>query len=219
MIAPVSEVDVVNLCHQVDNVNRRYDDPMAAGTRDALIDAAAHLLDKGGVEAVTLREVGRQVGVSHNAPYKHFASKEALLAAIAARELTRLGEARAEASRSNPAPAAALRASMHDYVAWALAYPARFKLVFGRWSTDSEELAEAAHTAYAALIDIVAAAQDAGELPAGDPVRLSSLLRALAHGAADLAFAGHLASGGKGNASPDELVDDLFDHLRAVAGG
>ena len=45
------------------------------------------LLDEGGVDHVTLREVGRRAGVSHNAPYKHFESKEALLAAIAAREL------------------------------------------------------------------------------------------------------------------------------------
>ncbi|WP_291410022.1 TetR/AcrR family transcriptional regulator [Actinophytocola sp.] len=52
------------------------------GTRESLVDAATALLDEGGVAAVTLREVGRQVGVSHNAPYKHFASKELLLAAV-----------------------------------------------------------------------------------------------------------------------------------------
>jgi AcrR family transcriptional regulator len=56
-------------------------------TRDRLVDAATELLDEGGPAAVTLREVGRRAGVSHNAPYKHFADKESLLAAIAAREL------------------------------------------------------------------------------------------------------------------------------------
>lgn len=190
---------------------------MVPGTRDALIDAAAELLDRGGVEAVTLREVGRLVGVSHNAPYKHFSSKEALLAAIAARELSRLSAARAAAAEENASPEAALRASMHDYVAWALTYPARFKLVFGRWTIDSPELTAAAHAAHDALIDIVATAQRAGALPPGDPVRLASLLRALAHGAADLASAGHLAAGGKGHAGPDQLVDDLFDYLGGAA--
>jgi AcrR family transcriptional regulator len=186
---------------------------MVSGTRDALIEAAALLLDQGGVEAVTLREVGRQVGVSHNAPYKHFAGKEALLAAIAARELVRRDAALAATIKRGKSPEAALRAAMHDYVAWALRSPARFKLVFGAWSIDSEELSAAAHAAQTALVDLVAATQESGALPAGDPVRLTSLIRALAHGAADLAFAGHLAADGKGNASPDQLVDDLFDHL------
>jgi Tetracyclin repressor-like, C-terminal domain len=97
---------------------------------------------------------------------------------------------------------------MRNYIAWALEYPARFKLVFGAWSIDSEESHIAAQTAQTTLVDLVAATQDAGALPAGDPVRLASLVRALALGAADLA-AGHLASEGKRHASPEELVDDL----------
>ncbi|GAA1667197.1 hypothetical protein GCM10009765_15850 [Fodinicola feengrottensis] len=61
---------------------------MAVNTCDALVEAAAKLLDGGGVAAATLREVGHRAGVSHNAPYRHFPDKEALLAAVAARELT-----------------------------------------------------------------------------------------------------------------------------------
>jgi AcrR family transcriptional regulator len=189
---------------------------MPPDTRNALLDAATRLLDEGGVEAVTLREVGRQAGVSHNAPYKHFASKETLLAAIAARDLARQGAVLTTTIAKN-SPEEALRTAMHNHVAWAFDYPARFKLVFGTWSIDSEELRVAAHTAYTKLVDLVAATQDAGALPAGDPERMAALLRALAHGAANLASTGHLASHGKGHASPDELVDDLFDYLRGAA--
>jgi AcrR family transcriptional regulator len=53
-------------------------------TDKRLIEAAAKLLDAGGEEAVTLRTVGHTPGVSHNAPYKHFANRSALLAAVAA---------------------------------------------------------------------------------------------------------------------------------------
>ncbi|MFR9767307.1 WHG domain-containing protein [Nocardia sp. SC052] len=81
-------------------------------------------------------------------------------------------------------------------------YPARFKLVFGAWTIDSPELATAAHAAQEAQIDIVARCQAAGDLPAGDPIRLAALLRALAHGAADLAAAGHLAADGKATPTP-----------------
>ena len=76
---------------------------MASDTRDTLVAVAAQLLDEGGPEAVTLREVGHRAGVSHNAPYKHFADKEALLAAVAAfeREEHKLSPARiAEHARS-----------------------------------------------------------------------------------------------------------------------
>jgi AcrR family transcriptional regulator len=190
---------------------------MPPRTREALIDAAMQLLDEGGVSAVTLREVGRRAGVSHNAPYKHFASKEALLATVAARELDRRREAFEASVARRRSPQAVLRAAVHQYVAWALEHPARFKLVFGRWSTDSEELGAAAESAQSVLVGIVADAQGAGALPAGDPVRLASLLRAAAHGAADLASAGHLEAKGKGHASPQQLVDDLLGYLGAAA--
>jgi AcrR family transcriptional regulator len=182
---------------------------MASSTRDALVDAAVQLLDEGGPEAVTLREVGHRAGVSHNAPYKHFTSKEALLAAVAAGELTRQGAAVATATT--------LRSVLHGYVGWALAHPARFRLVFGAWSTGSEELAAAAETARAALIALVAEQQRAGRLPDGDPERLAALLQALAHGAVALTLAGHLSPGGKGHAGPGDLVDDLLGHLAAAA--
>jgi AcrR family transcriptional regulator len=188
-----------------------------ASTREALVEAAAQLLDEGGVEAVTLREVGRMAGVSHNAPYKHFAGKQALLAAVAARELRGLYAALRESIGHAQSPRIALRAVLHDYLSWALRYPARFKLVFGPWTIESAELAEAATLAQATFVDLVVGAQEVRALPPGDSVRLASLLRALTHGAADLAFAGHLAGTGKGNAAADDLVDDLLEYLQGAA--
>jgi AcrR family transcriptional regulator len=186
---------------------------VVSGTRDLLIDAAVCLLDEGGVDGVTLREVGRMAGVSHNAPYKHFASKQALLAAIAARDLAR--ESAAITAQITPAtpPAEALRLVLRRYADWALEYPARFKLAFGAWQAVYPELDQAARGAQAMLTGVVFAAQETGALPAGDPERLAALLRALAHGAADLASAGHLAPDGKGHAGPGDLIDDMLRYL------
>ena len=114
------------------------------------------------------------------------------------------------------ATATTLRSLLHVYVGWALAHPARFRLVFGAWSTGSEELAAAAETARAALIALVAEQQRAGRLPDGDPERLAALLQALGHGAVALTLAGHLSPGSKGHAGPDDLVDDLLGHLAAA---
>jgi AcrR family transcriptional regulator len=174
-----------------------------------MISAAIDLLDAGGPRAVTLREVGRRAGVSHNAPYKHFASKEALLADVAARELAQLAQAAAGLHD--------LREALKAYVAWALAYPARFRLVFGPWTTPFEALGEAAGAARDTLRHHVETAQRAGLLPQGDADRLTVLLQSVVHGSVDLALNGHLAVGGKWNTAPDGLVDDLLRHLQASA--
>ncbi len=52
-----------------------------------MLDAAAGLLEEGGLGAVTLRAVGERVGVSRQAPYNHFADKATLLSVLAARYL------------------------------------------------------------------------------------------------------------------------------------
>ncbi|GAA1289393.1 TetR/AcrR family transcriptional regulator [Pseudonocardia aurantiaca] len=186
-------------------------------TRSLLIAAAADLLDAGGRESVTLREVGHRAGVSHNAPYKHFANKEALLAGVAAEELTKLGDALAALRKDNLPEGEVLRVALREYVAWALTHPARYRLVFGVWSTPFEDLAVAAESSHSTLIAIVEAAQRAGQLPPGDTERMTALLQALIHGAIDLTVIGHLAIGGKGNADADGLVDDLLRYLHASA--
>ncbi|MDF3335868.1 helix-turn-helix domain containing protein [Mycolicibacterium septicum] len=58
--------------------------PVGQLARRALLDDAAELLGAGGPAAVTLREVGAREGVSRGAPYRHFADKESLVAAVAA---------------------------------------------------------------------------------------------------------------------------------------
>ncbi|MDB5426258.1 MAG: TetR family transcriptional regulator [Phenylobacterium sp.] len=180
---------------------------MVQNTRDALISAAARLLDRGGPAAVTLRAVAKAVGVSHNAPYKHFHDKQDLLAAIAARELSRPGLSNAAAPTD---PVQALRRMAQAYVDWAQHHPERFKLTFGPWRGGTDELGVSATAARGRFVDAVVRAQAAGQLVAGDPERVTALILALAHGAADLALGGHLSREGKGHADPGDLLDDLF---------
>ena len=60
-------------------------------TRSALLGAAAGLLEERGIEAVTLRAVGERAGVSRQAPYKHFADKEASVVGGSGRVLRAVG--------------------------------------------------------------------------------------------------------------------------------
>jgi AcrR family transcriptional regulator len=58
--------------------------------REALVEAAVDAVREGGPEALALRELARRVGVSHNAAYRHFADREALVEVVAARAMEAL---------------------------------------------------------------------------------------------------------------------------------
>ncbi len=190
---------------------------MAKDTRSMILQSAADLLDEGGVEAVTLREVGRRAGVSHNAPYRHFNDKLDLLAAVSAREFAMLAAAQADLSKNGRA-VTRLRDAIQGFAAWALDYPHRYHLAFMAWGPEHEALKRAAEASLAGLQTLVMIAQSEGDLPDGDPARLASLLLATARGAVDLALAGHLSANGKGRADPRDLIDDLLAALSAKAG-
>jgi AcrR family transcriptional regulator len=101
-----------------------------AVTRRALLDAAAHLLDAGGPEAVTLREVGARAGVSRNAPYRHFADKEGLLTAVAGESWDRLADALKSISATDSAPSTRLRQALMTFVELGRKRPHLYQLMF-----------------------------------------------------------------------------------------
>ncbi len=95
-----------------------------------LIKAAFQVIGKMGVDGLTLREIARRAGVSHNAPYRHFKSKEDLLAALATDSLRQLTTSVREAVGAEPKKDLRLRAAARAYLEYALKNPARFNLTF-----------------------------------------------------------------------------------------
>ena len=161
-------------------------------SRAALIQAAGELLETQGLAAVTLRAVGDQVGVSRTTPYRHFIDTEGLLAALAAADFERLGQTMADAIKSKRDPFARLEALALAYVRFALAAPARYRLMFGPEVNprDRPAVKAAAADAHAKLVEVVAACQEVGQLPRDETPRLTALVYAGIHGVADLALAG-----------------------------
>ena len=92
-------------------------------------------LTKAARELASLREAARRTGVSANATYRHFADKEALLAALATRGFVELAETLVEAAAQASDPMAAMGQA---YVRFALARPGRFRLMFGPTIADRE---------------------------------------------------------------------------------
>ena len=98
--------------------------------RTALIEAGLAALEMSDAEAVSLRDLARKVGVSATAVYRHFPDKKALLAALAAEGIARLGTAQRIASEQAGGGGAGFAATGQAYVRFALANPALFRLAF-----------------------------------------------------------------------------------------
>src|ERR1700761_812413 len=98
--------------------------------RRALVDAATQLVSCCGPAAVSLREVARIVGVSHNAPYRHFPTREALLAAVAARGFEMLSEGMRELPDEASDPSASLIECCRGYVQFAMHQRGIYQLMF-----------------------------------------------------------------------------------------
>ena len=157
--------------------------------RAALLAAAAGWLDEQGAETLTLRELARAAGVSHAAPYHHFASREELLAGVAELAFDRLADALAAAA-SAPEPAHALLDIGEAYVRQALAHPAQFRLMFGPLlarKAEHDGLRRAAERAFGVLLE--ASTRFAPER--GLEIALAGW--SLSHGAANLAIDGAFA--------------------------
>jgi AcrR family transcriptional regulator len=97
--------------------------------RRALVAAARALLEEAGPEALSLRDVARRVGVSHNAPYRHFPTRQALLAAVAAEGFAALSARMAAVPAALGAPPG-LAAGFRCYLGFAREQPGLFRLMF-----------------------------------------------------------------------------------------
>lgn len=99
----------------------------------ALVTAALEIIGKRGPEAFTLREVAAAVGVTHGAAYRHFADKEALLAAVAEEGYRGLAQKLASAvhATTTPSPRARIRALAAAYVEFAMTRPAHYRVMWG----------------------------------------------------------------------------------------
>lgn len=105
--------------------------------RQALLEHGVELARAGGPDAVVLRDVQRMAGVSNSAAYRHYADRQALLAAVQNYGMTRLGDAMLESLAKvpdrGPRDARALarfRATGQAYIDFALAEPGLFRTAF-----------------------------------------------------------------------------------------
>jgi AcrR family transcriptional regulator len=193
--------------------------------RRAIVNAALDILRETQSLEFSLRELARRAGVSHNAPYKHFADKRELLAAVSAagfemltnrmaRDIARVGSAREQ-----------LFAMLRAYIAHGVENPALYSLMFGGYLSGPDqgrptvEFAEAENTK-ALLAGVIAAGGLGRAIPqtARNERKIAAAILAcwsLVHGLTLLLADGLVGPKEKSGALADRLVQGLLDGLAA----
>lgn len=160
--------------------------------KSTLIDAGVKLLSESGMEGLSLRKLAREVGVSHNAPYMHFADKEAVLAAIAEQGFLLLGEAidAGQLQLSDQSIEARLQAAAQSYVNFALNHPDHLMVMFGKLDSAAyPDLIETAHATFNKLVTIMQVGHQSGTLVDQPAEQLAMLFWTNVHGLSALLIA------------------------------
>lgn len=170
--------------------------------RDALIAAGTAALETKGTADISLREIARNAGVSPTASYRHFASKEALLGAIAERGFSDLARRFSLAENG-------LTGFGSAYIGFARDRPAMFRLMFGGAYSITElsgQEQKVGHDVYGVLVAAVAKNL---RLQSDDPEVLKQAVRAwsLVHGYAMLVLDDRLPDAAQTDAFLAEMLD------------
>jgi AcrR family transcriptional regulator len=154
--------------------------------KNALIKAGADILSKEGVSALSLRKVAQKAGVSHAAPYAHFADKQTLIAAISTEGYKKLYEQIARvAAQYRSDPLRRLVEASWTYVQFALDEPDQFKVTLSGMiekEQDYPAFVETAKQTFSLVVEIVEQCQAAGLLRKGAPDLTAVSVWALIHG-------------------------------------
>jgi AcrR family transcriptional regulator len=177
--------------------------------RRALVDQATELVERHGHPSITVRQVAREIGVSHTAAHYHFATREALLAAVATLGYEEMTSALESAMRDAPDARARLGELGRAYVRHALKRGRMYQLMFSSETATRDaypELRAASDRMFALLVDAIRAGQETGLVRGGPPVEAALVAWSAAHGFALLALERRLALPGLQGRESSELA-------------
>lgn len=161
-----------------------------------MLAEAIRVIQRHGMDALTLRGVGHRLGVSRTALYRHFASKHALLQAVAAEGFRTLQHELHTAWLGGGQSRAAFDAMGRAYVQFAVRYPSHYRVMFGNALRDADALpkpdpnGDGDGDAFDTLVRALVAQQQAGLVRNDDPQQLALYVWSVVHGIAMLALDG-----------------------------
>jgi AcrR family transcriptional regulator len=179
--------------------------------RDALVQAALREAERGGPEAISIKALARELGVSQPAPYRHFADRDALLTAVTA-EAFRQFSAMLRQEIAKPSKRSKLLRLAQATLAFGLRRNGIYRLMFASrvmaCAPDGSELHDAGKETFELVVEAM-------EAPAVGMLRERAALKiwAALHGMVMLAEQG-LLTGEIAQTSREELVDDIVEQTK-----
>lgn len=184
----------------------------------AMLREAVRVIQRHGAGALTLRGVGARLGVSRTALYRHFANKDALLAAVAAEGFRMLRRELQDAWTSQGGGRLGFEAMGRAYVGFAIRHPSHYRVMFGGALREANAALppdpDGAGDAFGTLVDALVAQQRSGIVRNDDPVQLARYVWAVVHGVAMLAIDGVLRT----PADVERLTSLAIERLRTGIG-
>ncbi len=174
----------------------------------ALLEAGEAMLERVGVEGLSMRELTREIGVSNNAPRRHFATKQALLDALAVNGFERLGAALQRALvDGDPQFERRIFKLARVNIRFAVKHPSLLRLMFAAKQREGAppELIQAGYRALAAGPETIEYRQSIGAIRAGDPERLALAIFASVEGLISLSSNGRF-----GGVSTEKLAEEII---------
>jgi AcrR family transcriptional regulator len=168
---------------------RRTAKEPGGSTREAILAAAERIVSRGGEDALSIRELCARVGVTAPTVYHHFGDKDGLLAEVVDACFAEFDHALVAGPLPSD-PVAALAWGLDRYVAYGVAHPAHYRLLFAR---RRKKPTPAAIRSYSKLEDAIRAIEGAGRLtmPVAEAAQAAW---AAMHGVTMLAIAGFIAA-------------------------
>jgi AcrR family transcriptional regulator len=192
---------------------RRPAEPPATASPDvrrAVLDGALAIIASDGADSVSMRDVARRAGVSHQAPYHYFGDRAGIFAAICEEGFTRFADEFETTLNSSNDPA---RDCLRTYVTFAINNVGHYRVMFRpdiSGTSTHEQARRAGDRAFAALLDLAErVSPDNGT--SDNPLMLPITLWSMAHGLSTLLMDGPLIAKMPDNTQIDTLISQFTD--------
>jgi AcrR family transcriptional regulator len=189
--------------------------------RTEVLKASLALIQEGGLDRLSMREVARKAGVSHQAPYHYFVDREAILAAIAGEGFSKLGQSLIRAAaQAGAEPVKAVESMGRAYVEFALRHPAYFQAMFRADAVPLDRYPDARKREDEAFGKLV---EGIGQAFANEPAevrrRIAIACWAMVHGLATLILEGSLARKvGIPKARQRQVANEVIETFMSLVG-
>lgn len=177
-------------------------------TKQRLIQITRQMIDQHGVDALSMRELGKEMNMSRSAVYRHFKNKEDLLAAIVVENFLQLKSNISKLVEDNSDPRKLFYVILCTYYDYGMKNKEHYRLMFQKqW--DQNLYPDISNSAFA-IFDLVEMRLERAGNTHKSPKQLTAIIFSFIHGLVELNSAQH-SEIEKGLNNPADLIDAFLD--------